>query len=75
MCVCASPACEPRSNKPLSAASSPSELEAIMIGEQTRTYLLYSRGLMPDDLTLGSLHLDPANPIDNESKFFHNDAP
>ena len=26
---------------------------------------------MPDDLTLGSLHLDPPNPIDNESKFFY----
>jgi len=38
--------------------------------KQTYTYLLYSRGLMPGDLTLGSLHLDPANPIDSERKVF-----
>lgn len=37
---------------------------------QTQTYLLYSRGLMPDDLTLGSLHLDPTNPIDSERKVY-----
>lgn len=49
--------------------------ERIMLGEQTRTYLLYSRGLMPDDLTLGSLHLDPANPIDDENKVLHHTAP
>jgi len=37
---------------------------------QTRTYLVYSRGLSPEDLTLGSLYLDPANPLDGEHKRF-----
>ncbi|PVH71737.1 hypothetical protein DL98DRAFT_660473 [Cadophora sp. DSE1049] len=37
---------------------------------QKRTYLVYSRGLLPEDLTLGSLYLDPANPLDGEQKRF-----
>ena len=37
---------------------------------QKRTYLVYSRGLMPEDLKLGSLYLDPANPVDGEQKRF-----
>jgi len=37
---------------------------------QKRTYLVYSRGLNPEDLTLGSLHLDPANPLESERKSF-----
>jgi hypothetical protein len=39
-----------------------------MNGKQKRTYLVYSRGLLPDDLKLGSLYLDPANPLDGENK-------
>jgi hypothetical protein len=35
---------------------------------QKRTYLVYSRGLMPSGMTLGSLYLDPANPLDDERK-------
>ncbi|KAK6359277.1 hypothetical protein TWF696_000440 [Orbilia brochopaga] len=41
-----------------------------MIAEQKRTYLVYSRGLLPEDLKLGSLYLDPANPLDGERKRF-----
>ncbi|XTI83114.1 hypothetical protein V2W45_1358774 [Cenococcum geophilum] len=37
---------------------------------QKRTYFVYSRGLMPDDLRLGSLYIDPANPLDGEQKRF-----
>jgi hypothetical protein len=35
---------------------------------QKRTYLVYSRGLMASEMTLGSLYLDPANPLDDERK-------
>lgn len=41
-----------------------------MYSEQKRTYLVYSRGLLPEDLKLGSLYLDPANPLDGEHKRF-----
>ncbi|PQE08860.1 Metacaspase-1 protein [Rutstroemia sp. NJR-2017a BBW] len=41
-----------------------------MSGQQKRTYLVYSRGLLPQDLKLGSLYLDPANPLDGEYKRF-----
>jgi hypothetical protein len=37
---------------------------------EKRTYLVYSRGLMPTDLPLGSLFIDPANPLDGERKRF-----
>ena len=37
-----------------------------MQSDLKRTYLIYSRGLMPDDLQLGSLHIDPANPVDSD---------
>ncbi|KAB5576045.1 hypothetical protein GE09DRAFT_613687 [Coniochaeta sp. 2T2.1] len=36
--------------------------------DQDRTYLVYSRGLQPDKLPLGSLFLDPANPLGHERK-------
>jgi len=42
----------------------------MMATDQKRTYLVYSRGLLPEDLTLGSLYLDPANPLDGEQKRF-----
>ncbi|KAK4235080.1 hypothetical protein C8A03DRAFT_18122 [Achaetomium macrosporum] len=35
---------------------------------QKKTFLVYSQGLMPGDLTLGSLYLNPANPLDDERK-------
>lgn len=41
-----------------------------MHGEPKRTYLVYSRGLLPEDLRLGSLYLDPTNPLDGEHKRF-----
>jgi len=37
---------------------------------QKRTFLVYSRGLSDDDMSLGSLYLDPANPLDIEQKRF-----
>ncbi|KAF7184206.1 hypothetical protein CNMCM7691_004831 [Aspergillus felis] len=33
--------------------------------DQKRSYLVYSRGLKAEDLRLGSLYVDPANPLDN----------
>ncbi|KAF8860763.1 hypothetical protein BDZ45DRAFT_298246 [Acephala macrosclerotiorum] len=41
-----------------------------MHGTQKRTYLVYSRGMQPDEMLLGSLYLDPANPLDGERKRF-----
>ncbi|KAK6352578.1 hypothetical protein TWF730_009402 [Orbilia blumenaviensis] len=41
-----------------------------MVGKQKKTYLVYSRGLLPEDLKLGSLYIDPANPLDGERKRF-----
>lgn len=38
--------------------------------QQKRTYLVYSRGLSRKDIALGSLYLDPANPLDGERKRF-----
>jgi hypothetical protein len=40
----------------------------IMNTQQKRTYLVYGRGFQPDDLKLGSLYLDPANPLEGERK-------
>ena len=37
---------------------------------QKRTFLVYSRGLSDDDMSLGNLYLDPANPLDIEQKRF-----
>ncbi|KAB5550886.1 hypothetical protein GE09DRAFT_153509 [Coniochaeta sp. 2T2.1] len=42
--------------------------------DQDRTYLVYSRGLQPDKLPLGSLFLDPANPLGHERKRWRADV-
>jgi hypothetical protein len=46
-----------------------------MLVKQKNTYLIYTRGLMTEDLTLGSLHLDPANPTDHVRKSFRLETP
>jgi hypothetical protein len=32
-------------------------------GEEKRTFLPYSRGIQPKDLRVGSLYIDPVNPV------------
>ncbi|OTB07901.1 hypothetical protein M426DRAFT_317408 [Hypoxylon sp. CI-4A] len=39
-----------------------------MAHSQKRTYLAYSRGFLPEQLPLGSLFVDPANPLGHERK-------
>ncbi len=43
--------------------------------DHDRTYLVYSRGLQPDMLPLGSLFLDPANPLGHEKKRYRAERP
>jgi hypothetical protein len=51
-----------------------STTEAMFV-KQKNTYLIYTRGLMTEDLALGSLHLDPANPTDHVRKSFRLETP
>jgi hypothetical protein len=44
-----------------------------MLAQQKRTFLVYSRGLLPADLRLGSLYLDPANPLDGEHRRYESE--